>query len=201
MSLHVRAAAPPAPARLRQLVLESLPQLLGHEAQALPSAGQMPIDTLAAIDAYQRLWVLSFSSEDPGRALLDGMAALQQIRDLLPWLRQVHAVGNDVLECSLLVLTSELPAGAAELSLRAGIDWRRLRFIEVNGELGLWVEPSAPPAPKRQSQSPSPAQAQAQPRAQSQAETPSQPRPATLRPTDREGAPLSPEEEAFFQHL
>ncbi|MFA7388183.1 MAG: hypothetical protein WCZ87_11055 [Thiohalobacteraceae bacterium] len=199
MSLHIRAAASPAPARLRQLVLESLPQLLGHDAQALPSAGQMPIDTLVAIDAQQRLWVLSFSSEDPGRALLDGMAALQQIRDLLPWLRQVHAVGNDVLECSLLVLTTEVPAGAAELSLRAGLDWRRLRFIEVNGELGLWVEPSAPPAPKRQSQAPS--QAQSEPRAEDRSETPSPPRPATLRPTDREGAPLSPEEEAFFQHL
>ena len=199
MSLHIRAAAPPAPARLRQLVSESLPQLLGQDAQALPSAGQMPIDTLVAIDAQQRLWVLSFSSEDPGRALLDGMAALQQIRDLLPWLRQVHAVGKEVIECSLLVLTTEIPAGAAELSLRAGLDWRRLRFIEVNGELGLWVEPNAPPAPKRQSQAPSPAQSL--PRAQDRAETPSPPRPATLRPTDREGTPLSPEEEAFFQHL
>jgi hypothetical protein len=179
MSLHIRAVPPPASGRLRQLLLESLPQLLGHDAQALPSTGQLPVDTLVAMDAYQRLWVVSFTSQDPGRALLDGLAALQHIRDLLPWLRQARLVGDDVAECSLLILTAELPPGAAELALRAGIEWRRLRFLEVNGELGLLIEPTESP------------QSQSQPR----------PQPATLRPTDREGAPLSPEEEAFFQHL
>ena len=39
MSLHIRAVAPPAAGRLRQLLLESLPQILGGAAQALPSAG------------------------------------------------------------------------------------------------------------------------------------------------------------------
>ena len=180
MSLHIRAVPPPASGRLRQLLLESLPQLLGHEAQALPSTGQLPVDTLVAIDAYQRLWVVSFTSQDPGRALLDGLAALQHIRDLLPWLRQARLVGDEVAECSLLILTTELPAGAAELALRAGIEWRRLRFLEVNGELGLLIEPTEAASP------------QSQPR----------PQPGTLRPmTDREGAALSPEEEAFFQHL
>lgn len=185
MSLHIRAVPPPAPGRLRQLLLESLPQLLGHEAQALPSTGQLPLDTLVAIDAYQRLWVISFSSQDPGHALLDGLAALQHIRDLLPWLRQARIAGDQVAECSLLVLTAELPAGAAELCLRAGIEWRRLRFLEVNGELGLLIEPTevSPPQPLPQ------------------LHPQSRPQPGTLRATDREGAPLSPEEESFFQHL
>lgn len=187
MSLHIRAVAPPAQPRLRQLLLESLPQLLGSEARALPSTGHMPVDTLVAIDAYDRLWVLSFTSHDPGRALLDGLSALQQVRDLLPWLRQARLVGPEVEECSLLVLTPELPAGSAELCLRAGVDWRRLRFLEVNGELGLLVEPAEPLALKM-------------------SET--QPRPATLTPLERgrngggkAGGGLSPEEEAFFQHL
>lgn len=185
MSLHIRAVAPPAQGRLRQLLLESLPQLLGSEAQALPSTGHLPVDTLVAVDTYQRLWVLSFTSHDPGRALLDGLSALQRIRDLLPWLRQARLVGADVEECSLLVLTPELPPGSAELCLRAGVDWRRLRFLEVNGELGLLVEPGEPLVLKM-------------------SET--QPRPATLTPIDRvnggsKGAGLSPEEEAFFQHL
>ena len=185
MSLHIRAVAPPAQPRLRQLLLESLPQLLGSEARALPSTGHMPVDTLVAIDAYDRLWVLSFTSHDPGRALLDGLAALQQVRDLLPWLRQARLVGPEVEECSLLVLTPELPAGSAELCLRAGVDWRRLRFLEVNGELGLLVEP-AEPLPLKMSET--------------------APKPATLTPIDRNGGGkagggLSPDEEAFFQHL
>ena len=186
MSLHIRAVAPPAQGRLRQLLLESLAQLLGSEAHALPSTGHLPVDTLVAVDAYQRLWVLSFTSHDPGRALLDGLSALQQVRDLLPWLRQARLVGSEVEECSLLVLSPELPPGSAELCLRAGVDWRRLRFLEVNGELGLLVEP-AEPLPLRMSET--------------------QPRPATLTPVGREGGSgkagggLSPEEEAFFQHL
>lgn len=178
MSLHIRAVAPPTQGRLRQLLLESLPQLLGSEAQALPSTGHLPVDTLVAVDAYQRLWVVSFTTHDPGRALLDGMSALQQVRDLLPWMRQVRLVDGNVEECSLLVLSPELPAGTAELSLRAGIDWRRLRFLEVNGELGLLIEAGEAATP------------QLQPR----------PQPGTLTP-QREGSGLSPEEEAFFQHL
>lgn len=190
MSLHIRAVAPPAPGRLRQLLLESLPQLLGSEAQALPSAGHLPVDTVVAVDAYQRLWVLSFTTHDPGSALLDGMRALQQVRDLLPWMKQARLVNPDVEECSLLVLSPELPNGTAELCLRAGIDWRRLRFLEVNGELGLLIEPGEPLTLQMSHN-----QAPAQPA----------PRPATLTPLGREnggkGSGLTPEEEAFFQHL
>ena len=191
MSLHIRAVAPPTQARLRQLLLESLPQLLGSDARALPSTGHLPVDTVVAIDAYQRLWVMSFSSHDPGRALLDGIAALQQIRDLLPWLRQARLVGSEVSECSLLVLTSELPTGSVELARRAGVEWRRLRCLEVNGELGLLIEPPEAPTlqPSRQPETLNP-----EPVKQS-------PQPATLTPLGRRDSGLSPEEEAFFQHL
>lgn len=186
MSLHIRAVAPPAAGRLRQLLLEALPQLLGTQAQALPSAGHMPIDSLVAVDAYQRLWVLSFTTHEPGRALLDGMRALQQVRDLLPWLKQARLVSPEVEECSLLVLSPELPDGSTELCLRAGIDWRRLRFLEVNGELGLLIEP-AEPLSLQMSRTQTPGSAP--------------PRPATLTPLSRNGGGLNPEEEAFFQHL
>lgn len=191
MSLHIRAAAPPTQGRLRQLLLESLPQLLGSEAQALPSTGQLPVDTLVAVDAYHRLWVVSFTTHDPGRALLDGLSALQHIRDLLPWMRQVRLIGTNVEECSLLVLTPELPAGTAELCLRASVDWRRLRFLEVNGELGLMIEPGEGGG------------AQLQPRTQTASEAPAQtaPQPGKLTPMRREVTKLSAEEEAFFQHL
>ena len=189
MSLHIRAVAPPAAGRLRQLLLDALPHLLGANTQALPSAGHLPVDTLVAVDAYQRLWVLSFTTHEPGRALLDGMQALQQVRSLLPWLKQARLVSPDVEECSLLVLSPDLPDGSTELCLRAGIDWRRLRFLEVNGELGLLIEPAEPLALQL---------VQVQPQAPVPAATP---RPASLKPLDRNGPGLSPEEEAFFQHL
>ncbi|MBI5460664.1 MAG: hypothetical protein HY941_00575 [Gammaproteobacteria bacterium] len=197
MSLHIRAVAPPTQARLRQLLLESLPQLLGSEARALPSAGHMPVDTLIALDAYQRLWVLSFNSHDPARALLDGMTALQQVRDLLPWLRQARLVGAELTECSLLVLTTDMPAGSAELAKRAGIEWRRLRCLEVNGELGLLIEPAETPAlqpPRQQPTVTNPASTPAAPAAPN-------PQPGTLTPLPRRDNRLTPEEEAFFQHL
>jgi hypothetical protein len=62
MSLHIRAVATPTPGRLHQLLLESLPQLLGHEARALPAAGHMPADTLIAQDSYQRLWLVKLNT-------------------------------------------------------------------------------------------------------------------------------------------
>lgn len=191
MSLHIRATAPPTQGRLRQLLLESLPQLLGSEAQALPSTGHLPVDTLVAVDAYQRLWVVSFTTHDPGRVLLDGLAAQQRIRDLMPWMRQARLIGSNVEECSLLVLSPDLPAGTAELCLRASVDWRRLRFLEVNGELGLLIEPSETTG------------AQLQPRPQTPAQTPAETPPETgkLTPMRREVTKLSAEEEAFFQHL
>ncbi len=192
MSLHIRAVATPTPGRLRQLLLESLPQLLGREARALPAAGHMPADTLIAQDSYQRLWVLSFTSHDPGRALLDGIAALQQVRDLLPWLRQARLVSNEVTECSLLVLTPELPDGSQELARRAGVEWRQLRCLEVNGELGLLIE--SPEAPALQPPRSQPATAETQSAAPG-------PKPSTLTPLSRRDGSLSPEEEAFFQHL
>lgn len=186
MSLHIRVVAPPAAGRLRQLLLDTLPQLLGSHAQALPSAGHMPADTLVAVDGYQRLWVLSFTTHEPGRALLDGARALQQTRDLLPWLKQARLLSPDVEECSLLVLSPELPEGSTELCLRAGIEWRRLRFLEINGELGLLIEPAEPLSLQM---------------TPTQAPMPAAPRPATVKPLSRNGTGLSPEEEAFFQHL
>ncbi len=192
MSLHIRAVATPTSARLRQLLLESLPQLLGREARALAATGHLPLDTLIALDSYQRLWVLSFTSHDPGRALLDGIAALQQVRDLLPWLQQARLVSDEVTECSLLVLTPELPAGSQELARRAGVEWRQLRCLEVNGELGLLIE--SPDTPTLQQPHTQPATAEAQPAAPGR-------QPSTLTPLSRRDGSLSPEEEAFFQHL
>ena len=200
MSLHIRAATPPTQGRLRQLLLESLQQLLGNDAKALPSTGHLPVDTLVAVDAYQRLWVVSFTTHDAGRVLLDGLAAQQQIRDLMPWMRQVRLIGSNVEECSLLVLSPELPAGSVELCRRAGVDWRRLRFLEVNGELGLLIEPGEAMASKLQP----PAQPAATGPAQATPNAPSNGPPNThgkLTPVRREVTKLSAEEEAFFQHL
>lgn len=200
MSLHIRAATPPTQGRLRQLLLESLQQLLGNDAKALPSTGHLPVDTLVAVDAYQRLWVVSFTTHDAGRVLLDGLAAQQQIRDLMPWMRQVRLIGSNVEECSLLVLSPELPAGSVELCRRAGVDWRRLRFLEVNGELGLLIEPGEAMAAKIQP----PEQPTAPARPQVASNVPSNGPPNThgkLTPMRREATKLSAEEEAFFQHL
>lgn len=180
MSLRIRTVAPPGTARLRQLILESLPNLIGNEAQALPSAGSLPADTLVAIDSAQRLWVVSFSAEDAGAALLGGLAARREMRALLPWLRQVGLISGMVTDCTLLILTPTLPAGAVELCRKGDLEWRQMRFLEVNGEIGILTEPcESPPT------------------------TAARPQPAELKPLDRDtpAATLTPEEEAFFQHL
>lgn len=179
MSLRIRTVAPPGTGRLRQLILESLPNLIGNEAQALPSAGSLPADTLVAIDAAQHLWVVSFSADNPGNALLDGLAARREMRALLPWLRQAGLISGMVTDCTLLILTPTLPAGAIELCRKGDLEWRQMRFLEVNGEIGILTEPC-----------------------ESLPATAARPQPAELKPLDRETpAALTPEEEAFFQHL
>lgn len=180
MSLRIRTVAPPGTPRLQQLILESLPSLIGSEAQALPSAGNLPANTLVAIDAGQRVWVVSFSADNAGAALLDGLAARRELRALLPWLRQVGLISGVITDCMLLVLTPTLPVGALELCRKGDLEWRQMRFLDVNGEIGMLTEPceSMPTAAAR-------------------------PQPAELKPLDRDtpAAALTPEEEAFFQHL
>ncbi|MBZ0072919.1 MAG: hypothetical protein WCY26_11405 [Thiohalobacteraceae bacterium] len=180
MSLRIRTAAPPDATRLRQLILDSLPHLIGAEAQALPSAGGLPDDTLMAVGADHRLWVVSFSAIDAGAALLDGLAARREIRALLPWLRQAGLISNLATDCTLLILTPTLPTGAVELCRKGDLEWQQMRFLEVNGEIGILTEPCEfPPA------------------------TAARPQPAELKPLDREPPKptLTPEEEAFFQRL
>jgi len=78
------------------------------------------------------------------------------------------------------------------LARRAGVEWRQLRCLEVNGELGLLIESPEPPAlqpPRSQPATTAP-----------QSAAPG-PKPSTLTPLDRRDGNLSPEEEAFFQHL
>lgn len=178
MTLHIRAVPPPAQTRVRQLLLESLPQLLGDGIHALPSTGTLPADTLTVLDGRQQLWLISFSVEAADRAALDGLAAAQTVRGLLPWLTQAGFVPPSVNDCRLLILTHEIPAGAVEFCRRCGSDWRQLRFVEVSGELGLLADPVGTRHP--------------QPAAEAR------PEPAELKRAD---SALSPEEEAFFQHL
>ncbi len=179
MTLHIRAVPPPAQGRVRQLLLESLPQLLGEGVHALPSTGILPADTLAVLDAGQQLWVISFNVDKPELAALDGLAAAQAVQNLLPWLSQAGFVPPSVNSCKLLILSHVVPVGATEFCQRCGGDWRQLRFLEVNGDLGLLADPLSPAA----------------------APAGGRPQTAELKPLDRGGAALSPEEEAFFQHL
>ncbi len=180
MSLRIRTVAPPGTARLRQLILESLPNLIGNEAQALPSAGSLPAGTRVAIQSPHSHWGGRLSAEDAGAALLGGLAARREMRALLPWLRQVGLISGMVTDCTLLILTPTLPAGAVELCRKGDLEWRQMRFLEVNGEIGILTEPcESPPT------------------------TAARPQPAELKPLDRDtpAATLTPEEEAFFQHL
>ena len=219
MTLIIRSLNPPPQARLRQLIMESLGELLGEASRALPATDRLPADTFAAVDAAQRVWIISYASMDVGRALLDGCTALQEVRALLPWLRQARLVTQATHECRLLILTANVPAGAAELCRLAPIDWRVMRFLEVNGEPGVWFEPAhlqpqptepvrsqtptthKPPAPAKPA---SPAPPSNSPTSNSPGNS-DKPQPATLKPLESSLPPndprLSPEEEAFFQHL
>ncbi|WP_297527503.1 hypothetical protein [Thiohalobacter sp.] len=154
----------------RDLIIEQVPRLCGEDAR-IEAHPELDSDHALLVRCGDHEQVLvAFDLEDPNRALLQGLVALDQM---------AHAnadaeTGESALP-DLMVLSPAPPAGNSLLSRLRGFQWRPCKLLDIDGRLGLLVEPPA--------------------------DIPSEPARLRPAPRDEDGTPLSPEESAFFDHL
>jgi len=180
---------------LKELVIDSLPNILGEPFELITDNLPFEGNQILALNAEQRPTVISYDSRDGGRALLAGLGAIESLSDnravllrLYPALfrgqRNNSSSGIFRLEeVRLVVLSPKAPPGGAYLrhAFRA-LTTFTFRTLEVEGNIGLLIEPEQYPAPGAGGDLLS-----------------TLPRSAP-RPAFRSGsAPLSPEEESYFQ--
>jgi len=185
MTLRVTPSAPPQARILRELVLESLDQVLESPWVIDP---ELPCDggPILAADASRNAVVISYDALDSATALLCGLSTLDALQTNRQWLARLYPdvfTGSSADEPRLVILGPAPPPAAARLSAsNARIDFFRLRTLHINGEPGLLIEPcelQQPVAPREHEVF----------------------EPPPSRPPIPSDIPLSKEEEAFFQSL
>ena len=171
MNIRLRELALTTDEILRELIAESLPQVLGEGCQRI--GDDLPFEGrhLLCLDAAGRPAVVAWDGRDAGRALLAGLAVIEGLsanRGLLyrlcPALFHGHAPHGAAFrseDLRLVVLAPRaLPAAAYLQQAFPALSARTFRLLEVDGRIGLLLE-SAPagtePAPVAVDTAPPPA--------------------------------------------
>lgn len=139
---------------LRELIAESLPQVLGEGCRLI--SDDLPFEGrhLLCLDAAGRPALVTWDGRDAGRALLAGLAVIDGLsanRGLLYRLfpalfhGQPHGTALRSEDLRLVVLAPRALPGAAYLQQAfPALSARSFRIVEVDERLGLLLEP--PPA-------------------------------------------------------
>ena len=194
MKLHIQSGQPCDREQLRTLLLDAADELAGEQHSLLEA--KLPWDghPILLADSQGHPVLVSFEPENSQAALVNGLAAIEQLTAALPWINQIY----DPLEQQqrppkLLIVSPEPPPGSkAILSTCPNLGLFSYRVLNINGDTGLWLEKtsslstSADSQQRRNGTCPSPVQAVPQPTTDSN---------TTVLP------PLSKEEIAYFQQL
>ena len=114
--MDIRIAGDVTQAAFRDLVIEHIPRLCSEDARIEPAPALDSDHTLLVRCGDQGQVLLAFDVEDPNRALMQGLLALDQ-------------------------LSPAPPAGNSLLSRLRGFQWRPCKVLDVDGRLGLLVAP------------------------------------------------------------
>jgi hypothetical protein len=171
MTLQIHAVAEIDSSDLRNLVVDNLGALLGEGARLVENMPQIDDCCIATSDTYDGPMLLSFDAVDPQRALLTGLARMDQLNsEMAPlFLQDYHP------PTGLLVLAPAAPPGLS-LFRSCPISWQHIQVLSVNGEFGMVITPA------------------------DEKTTAAEPIPLERRPTIVESV-LNPEEEQHFSQL
>lgn len=172
MTLQIHTVAEIDSSDLRSLVVDNLGALLGEGARIVENMPQIDGCCLATSDTHDGPVLLSFDAVDPQRALLTGLAWMDQLSsEMVPlFLQDYHP------PTGLLVLAPAAPPGLTLFSGSCPVSWQHIQILSVNGELGMIIAPVAAET------------------------TTAEPIPLERRPTIVESV-LNPEEEQHFSQL
>jgi hypothetical protein len=137
MTLQIHPVTEIETSDLRNLVIDNLGCLLGEGARLVEPMPQLEGCCLAVSDAQHEPVLLSFDAADPRRALLTGLARMDQLgSDMAALFLQDYQP-----PARLLVLAPAAPPGATLFGDSCPVGWRRIQILSVNGELGMVIEP------------------------------------------------------------
>jgi len=138
MTMHIHSVTDIDPSDLRNLVVEQLGELLGEGARLVEPA--LPVDgcCLATSDRHEAPVLISFDAHDPQRALLTGLARMDQLGSETAAL----FLQGGRSPAGLLVLAPAAPPGETLFGDSCPVSWRRIQVLSVNGELGMMIQPA-----------------------------------------------------------
>lgn len=152
MSVHLKPAPLTSDEILKELVIDSLPHVLGESYEIITN--NLPFDGnhILALDAHGQPSVITYDSRDGGRALLAGLAVIEGLADNRAMLYRLYPAlfrGDHhqsaifrIEEVRLILLSPTPPPGGVylEQALRF-ITAYTFRALEVEGTFGLLIEP------------------------------------------------------------
>lgn len=195
MKLRIQAVDHCDREALRALLIDAADQLTGMESCLLEP--KLPWDghPILLADAEGHPVLVSFDIENSQAALLNGLHASDQLAVALPWVNQIYtALKQQQKPPRLVVVTAEPPPGnEAALTGNQALRLFTCRVLRINEDTGLLLEPLNRELPTAVITAAPSRVPQAVPL--SAATGPTEPM------TDKDPAPLSDQEIAYFQQL
>ena len=139
---------------LSELVEEFLPQIIGASYSLISNDLPYEGHHILALNSDDKPVLLSCDHQDGGRAFLNALAVLDGLERDRAWLFRLYPAlftGDAYYhgkfrpqDLRLITLAPTLPPGAVHLCRRfPALSCRIARAMEVNGEIGLFIEPEA----------------------------------------------------------
>jgi hypothetical protein len=137
MTLQIHTVTEIGSPDLHRLVVDNLGVLLGEGARLVENMPHIDGCCLATSDSRDGPVLLSFDAVDSQRALLTGLAWMDQLGSEMATL----FLQDYLPPTGLLVLAPEAPPGVRLFSGSCPVSWRCIQVLSVNGELGMVVAP------------------------------------------------------------
>jgi hypothetical protein len=137
MTLQIHAVTEIGSADLRRLVVDNLGALLGEGARLVENMPHLDGCCVATSDRHDGPVLLSFDAIDSRRALLTGLARMDELGSEMATL----FLQDYLPPTGLLVLAPSAPPGLILFSGSCPVSWRRIQVLSVNGELGMVITP------------------------------------------------------------
>lgn len=139
---------------LHELVLDSLPDILGNPHKVIAPTLPFEGNHVLALDARQRPAIVGYHARDGGRALLAGLAVLDALADnrailyrLYPKLFSRNDGGTmfSIDDVRLILLSpAPLPGGSYLARTLPSLTVHTFRTVEIAGEIGLLLDAASP---------------------------------------------------------
>ncbi len=137
MTLQIHAVTEIGSSDLHRLVVDNLGSLLGEGARLVETMPHIDGCCVATSDRHDGPVLLSFDAVDSQRALLTGLAWMDQLGSEMVTL----FLQDYYPPTGLLVLAPVAPPGLRLFGGTCPVSWRRIQVLSVNGELGMVVAP------------------------------------------------------------